>query len=374
MVSEKFETMLSSNRRRMFSLHTKRRLKLLLVCTFIVGALQILHSIYFKTSTSSLGQLNSLAPYKVKSLCSKKTNNNVITLLVWFWPFGTPFNLTVCKAHYNIEGCFLTADRNLYNKSDGVIIHHQEIKTNLSCLPPTQRPPFQKWIWLNYESPSRSPRIPGIENLFNLTFNYRRDADIKIPYGSIQALDGEQDFVPPRKDKLVCWIVSNWREDLVRVAYYNELRKHIKLHMYGRHFGGRISGENYTTIMTSCKFYLSFENSIHKDYITEKFFKPLSVGTVPVVLGPPRQDYERLIQGDAFIHVDDFASPKELADYLLLLDKNEEMYLKYFEWRWNFKVKFYKYTAWTVRTCLACDHLRRHKEYKTRNLTEYWNE
>ncbi|XP_068607696.1 4-galactosyl-N-acetylglucosaminide 3-alpha-L-fucosyltransferase 9-like [Brachionichthys hirsutus] len=355
----------------MSSLPTKRSLKLLFVSTSVAGCFAMLFLMYFEPSTSwLLVPVNSTKPSdRVRNICSYKTNENLTTLLIWSWPFNLNYKLNVCSAKYNINGCFLTADRNLYNISDGVFIHHKLI-SNLSYLPPNQRPPFQKWIWMNFESPSHTSKVPGIENLFNLTFNYRRDADIRISYGSIQALDGEQDFVPPRKDKLVCWIVSNWREYHFRVAYYNELRKHIKLHMYGRHFGGRISGENYTTIMTSCKFYLSFENSIHKDYITEKFFKPLSVGTVPVVLGPPRQDYERLIQGDAFIHVDDFASPKELADYLLLLDKNEEMYLKFFDWRRYFEVK--KNAPWDLRTCIICNHLRRYKEYKTLNLHKWF--
>ncbi|CAG5866590.1 unnamed protein product [Menidia menidia] len=267
-------------------------------------------------------------------------------------------------------GCSITADRNLYNKSDGVLIHHRDISSDLSNLPPPQRPAFQKWIWMNLESPSHSSRLPGIENLFNMTLNYRQDADITVPYGSIIPEETEEDFVPPSKTKLICWIVSNWNQDHARVKYYNELYKHIEVHAYGQAFGEYITDQDYNPTMASCKFYLSFENSIHKDYITEKLYNPLSLGTVPVVLGPPRQNYENFIPGDAFIHVDDFTSAKELAEYLLLLDKNEEMYLKYFAWRRHFKVK--KAHFWAEHTCLACDYLRRHKEYKAFNNLDKW--
>ncbi|XP_068608470.1 4-galactosyl-N-acetylglucosaminide 3-alpha-L-fucosyltransferase 9-like isoform X1 [Brachionichthys hirsutus] len=356
----------------MSSLPTKRSLKLLFVSTSIVGCFAMLFLMYFKPSTSwLLGSVDSTAPTdQVKSLFSNKSSKNVTTVLIWLWPFGQNYELSVCSSLFNIDGCFLTADRNLYNKSDAVIIHHRDISSDLSNLPQLQRPSFQKWIWMNFESPTHSTQLPGIENLFNLTLSYRRDADIEVPYGSIVVADSEEDFIPPSKNKLICWIVSNWNQNHVRVKYYNELYKHIEVNAYGQAFGERLSDQDFFPTIASCKFYLSFENSIHKDYITEKLYNPLSVGTVPVVLGPPRQNYENFIQGDAFIHVDDFASPKELADYLLLLDKNEEMYLKYFDWRRYFKVK--KALFWAEHTCLACDYLRRHKEYKTLNNLEKW--
>ncbi|KAM4540578.1 4-galactosyl-N-acetylglucosaminide 3-alpha-L-fucosyltransferase 9-like [Fundulus diaphanus] len=280
--------------------------------------------------------------------------------------------MNICSSAFNIEGCFITADRRFYNKSDGVVILHKGIARDLSNLPKTQRLPFQKWIWMNMESPSNSPKLPGLNNLFNLTLNYRQDSDIHVPYGSIVAAETVEDFVPPSKNKLVCWIVSNWNPSLVRMKYYKELQKHIKVHGYGHGFGNHIPDKDYIPIMASCKFYLSFENSIHKDYITEKLYNPLSVGTVPVVLGTTRQNYENFVQGDAFIHVDDFKSPKELAEYLLLLDKNEKLYCGYFKWRRHFKI--IKASFYGKLTCQACGYLRQHKEYRAINnlIKWYW--
>ncbi|TWW53633.1 Alpha-(1,3)-fucosyltransferase 9 [Takifugu flavidus] len=271
----------------------------LLISILIVGCFVTLFFMYYKPSTSwfSGPMETGVSSERLKNNISTNSDKNVTTILLWFWPFGQTFELNVCNAYFGFEGCYITADKNLYNKSDGVVFHHRDIAGDLSNMPTVVRPSVQKWVWFNMESPSHSSRHAGMESLFNLTMNYHLDSDIPLPYLSVIATENVEDFVPPSKNKLVCWIVSNWNQEYARVKFYNEF----------------------------CKFYLSFENSIHKDYFTEKLYNPLAVGTVPVVLGPPRENYENIIQGDAFIHVEDFASAKELADYLLLLDKNEEI-------------------------------------------------
>ncbi|XP_061699966.1 4-galactosyl-N-acetylglucosaminide 3-alpha-L-fucosyltransferase 9-like [Syngnathoides biaculeatus] len=350
-----------------------RILRVLLLWTFILACFMPFFLIYLKSSAGwKSGPVQYIATGEHVKDTVTKSDRNVTTVLVWFWTFKNRYNLNVCASKFNIDGCFITTNRKLYKTSDSVIIHHRHIHSDLSNLPLRQRLSFQKWIWMNIESPTHSPKLTGIENLFNLTLNYRRDADVPVPYGSVVSAKGEDNFVLPSKNKLLCWIVSDWKQNYTRVKYYDELQKHIKVHTYGRSFKKSISQHDYVSILTSCKFYLAFENSIHKDYITEKFYNPLRVGTVPVVLGPSRNNYENFIQGDAFIHVDDFASPKELADYLLRLDKDAEMYLRYFEWRRHFQVKTPQF--WTEHICLACDYLRRHRESQVvQNLDEwYW--
>lgn len=84
------------------------------------------------------------------------------------------------------------------------------------------------------------------------------------------------------------------------------------------------------------KFLLAFENQETDDYVTEKFYAPLAIGVLPVVLGAPNID-EYAPQGEgqhpAWLNVRDFDTVKQLAERIDYLDRNDEEYLKYFQWR-----------------------------------------
>src|SRR5262249_928937 len=68
------------------------------------------------------------------------------------------------------------------------------------------------------------------------------------------------------------------------------------------------------------------------DYVTEKFFDPLQVGSVPVYLGAP--NVEEFAPGDqCMIRTTDFESPRHLAEYLRQLNEDDAAYEKYLEWK-----------------------------------------
>ncbi|KAI8779772.1 alpha-(1,3)-fucosyltransferase C [Biomphalaria glabrata] len=79
------------------------------------------------------------------------------------------------------------------------------------------------------------------------------------------------------------------------------------------------------------RFYLSFENSFCKDYITEKFFKLYTQNTliVPVVRGG--FDYNKYLPTNTFINTADFRSARDLALYLKQLSDDPVAYSKYLE-------------------------------------------
>ena len=60
-------------------------------------------------------------------------------------------------------------------------------------------------------------------------------------------------------------------------------------------------------------------------------FLYFSNSVLPIVMGARPEDYARAAPHHSYIHVDQFRGPRELAEYLLLLDREEEKYNKYFQ-------------------------------------------
>uniref|UniRef100_K7G9Q3 Fucosyltransferase n=1 Tax=Pelodiscus sinensis TaxID=13735 RepID=K7G9Q3_PELSI len=88
----------------------------------------------------------------------------------------------------------------------------------------------------------------------------------------------------------------------------------------------------FMNFISRYKFHLAMENAICNDYMTEKLWRPMHLGAIPVYRGSPSvRDW--MPDNHSIILVDDFGSPQELAEFLNFLDQNEEEYLKYLEYK-----------------------------------------
>lgn len=289
----------------------------------------------------------------------------MVTILIWHWPFTDqpPELLGDTCTRYGMAHCRLSTDRSLLASADAVVFHHRELETRRSRLPLAQRPRGQPWIWASMESPSNTHGLARLRGIFNWVLSYRRDSDIFVPYGRLEPRSGPAPPVPV-KSRMAVWVVSNFQRRQQRARVYRQLAPHLQVDVFGRANGRPLCADCLLPTVAPYRFYLSLENSQHRDYITEKFWRnALAAGVVPVVLGPPRATYEAFVPPHAFVHVDDFSSARELAAFLKGM--NESRYRGFFAWRDGLRVRLLE--DWQERFCAICaryPHLPRDQVYE----------
>ena len=218
---------------------------------------------------------------------------------------------------------------------------------------PLPRKERHLWALLHEESPKNNWVLAHEEGmkLFNVTATCSRYSNFPLVTQFLETLEKLTNTPPvPTSQKskggvgLVIYLQSGCNPPSDRDTYVKELMKYVKVDSYGRCLHNKDLPEHLLNPITfsswevqqlqaKYKFSISFENAICEDYITEKFWRPLVAGSVPIVRGSPTvldwaPDVERSI-----IVADHFSTPKDLADYLLYLDQNDEEYEKYLEFK-----------------------------------------
>lgn len=223
------------------------------------------------------------------------------TILYWNTFFGSE-NMGLGLGRGAFSGCPVSACTATSNKSllpveefDAIVFHGPRFTARADRVP-TERSLHQKYIFLSLESPYNTQFDGAVtRDFYNWTMTYRRDSDIHYPYRIIQEI--VSNYTPPtyesfrQKRNMVAWFVSNCATpgSLRRMKYARELSKFIQVDVYGLCGNLTCSIENrwncYGMLELDYKFYLSFENSMCPDYVTEKLFNILTLDVVPVVLG-----------------------------------------------------------------------------------------
>lgn len=270
-----------------------------------------------------------------------------------------------------VNKCLITSD---LDEADAIIFQNADVLVE----PAKSRRSNQIWVAYLLESPEntfdkRFSRAYRGRHEFNWTATYRSDSDIVAPYSKfvpfdhrlqdylllssnesnlgskqiinqnyLKASDTHKTLIKGKQNKVV-WFASNCNSQNNRLEYARELSKYIQVDIYGKCGNFTCNKWNQTLclqmINKNYKFYLAFENSNSREYITEKLYRnafgynDLDHLMLPIVLGAPRQDYEKLVPPKSFIHVDDFESAQDLANYLMLLDSDDALYYSYFRWK-----------------------------------------
>ena len=292
-----------------------------------------------------------------------------------------PFKQHKCPA-YN---CEITKDKSRLNESDIVVVSFQN---RIDTIPGNKLYPNQQWVFVLIESPVHLNGFSAHNNKFNLAATYRLDANFMSHYAYESHLAWEENprFNPnfdyyEGKTDFAAIVVSNCGGSSGRLQYVNEMKKYVPVKVYGAcgescpsAFDNGTNADCKVIIGHKFKFFLAFENSLCKDYITEKFFIILRYNIIPVVLGAGI--YEDYVPKSGYINVLDYKSPKDLTDYLLYLDKNRTAYNSYFQWK---KYAYKKYDGvFAAEICEFCikAHLDAYTGIEKKfisNFDQYWN-
>jgi alpha-1,3-fucosyltransferase len=265
------------------------------------------------------------------------------------------------------------------NDSNAVIFHGRDLHVQDLPLPEWRRP-HQIFIFFLLESPIHTDlgllQQPVFRHYFNRTMTYRRDSDVvelhaygrlrcidpaspsclKFPcYGNDSVAALEQHSADPSsvfsastnvtsinniKDRAVAWFVSNCHSNSQWESLVRRLSEFISVDIYGKCANGKHSCPNKSEcdqmLSRHYRFYLSFENSLCPDYVTEKLYRLLAHDTVPVVYGGA--DYSDFFPARSYVDGRHFENPEALADHLEKLIAKDTLYSSYFEWKSQYVV------------------------------------
>ena len=204
--------------------------------------------------------------------------------------------------------------------------------------------------------------INQLNGKFNWTMTYKQTSDFPNPYGMFYQTKPHPPPGPQldaliaefgrknahlarsgeRAEARAAWFVSHCATQSRREVYVKQMQKLMPVDVYGKCGKFECSRTNetacYLEMERKYKFYLSFENSICDDYVTEKLFNIFRYDVVPLYYGganltalgmPPK----------AAINVMSFRSTKALVQHLKDLSENDAKYAEHFWWKDYYQIR-----------------------------------
>lgn len=233
------------------------------------------------------------------------------------------------------EGCELVHDRRAAAHADAIVFHLPTL--DRGGLPRGRRP-GQRWVawWLESEVNCPSADDAAFMRSFDLTMSHRRPTDVWTTYLPTAAELARTPVAKTRSAPVV-YVASNARAASGRDAYVADLMRHVAVDVYGRTLDGRAIPDDdgppaKLRTIARYRFTLAFENSIARDYVTEKFFHALCAGSVPIVLGAPNIAEFAPAPG-CWLDVADFSGPAALAERIDALCRDEAAYAAMLRWK-----------------------------------------
>lgn len=146
------------------------------------------------------------------------------------------------------------------------------------------------------------------------------------------------------KEKFCNFIASNFRAKK-RIEFVKKLLKYKKVDCLGpvlnnvqkegAFIGKKNSNGEFVNwreekleIIKNYKFTIAFENEQAKNYVTEKIFQPLLIGSIPIYWGAP--NISEYFNPNCYINVDHYKSFEELLDEIKSIENDPIKYKSFF--------------------------------------------
>lgn len=252
-----------------------------------------------------------------------KTDNPLIHILIWSQANLMPVlddeqgQIYFINKNCRFQNCFLTSNVSYFEDvRDYDVILFNSMTLDSGLILPSDRSEEQKYIFMSDESPAMYPVPKRYNGFFNLTWTYKLDSDAAWKFYVIRNKEGKiigpdknikwldwksmkpiSDEIKRKlktKNKTAAWFVSHCGTPSKREEFVKDLNKELEkysLHIdiygscgYGNLECSRTEREKcFELIESDYYFYLSFENSISEDYITEKLLIATKQYAVPIV-------------------------------------------------------------------------------------------
>ncbi|XP_047529591.1 alpha-(1,3)-fucosyltransferase 10 [Vanessa atalanta] len=272
--------------------------------------------------------------------------------VIMWWTSGFPGTSETIHCPNNIK-CDFIKDKN-YNEIFNVnayLFYASNIK--FDDLPLPRNPNKILWGLYHEESPRNVEELlhEKILSLFNYSATFSRYSDIPFPLQyleSLQDITSTKYFKPTRvKTKLmnelspILYLQSDCETATERDTYVKELMKFIEIDSYGACLNNKempmkfqedylnnLNDDDFLNYISRYKFVLAIENGVCEDYVTEKFWRAIKIGTVPIYFGSTTiRDW--LPNNKSAILLEDFPTPKRMSDHLKKLLNNDNLYEEY---------------------------------------------
>ena len=168
---------------------------------------------------------------------------------------------------------------------------------------------------------------------YAFSFDYPvTDRNYRLPlyymYEYFDQLRNKTRNVPDPSTRKFCNFVYSNRKARERIEFYKLLTRYKPVDSGGKvmnNVGGRVGDK--LEFLRKYKFTITFENSSHPGYTTEKIMEALIADTIPIYWGNPL--VYRDFNPDCFINCHDFDSFDEVISYVEKVDNDDELYRRY---------------------------------------------